>query len=143
MSFPNSSSAGLDGIAPPSFEKYDSQVERANWTRRKRTFRTAAVLLWCETNCAKKARWRTSSYRCRKYFPPVVRKMCPISCLRNTSRKIRKSTSSCRHQKGTELKRFQFEKPTSHATKKLKYTLKFKNTHTRRTGCQVFFTVIQ
>ena len=104
------------------------------------TFRTSAVLLWCETNCAKKARWRTSSYRCRQYFPPIVRKMCRIPCLRITSNKIWKSTSRCRYQKGRWIgltcfplfdrkpsaqrkrnfenwlwKRFQFDEPAIHA----------------------------
>ena len=59
--------------------------------------------LWSETKCAKKARWRTSSYRCRQHFPPVVSKMCWIPCFRITSSKIWKSTNRCRHQRGTEL----------------------------------------
>ena len=96
----------------PKFEKFDCQVERANWTefsqslnkscecvsRWKKTFRNWAVLLWCEDNRVKKARWRTLYYGCRQYFPPVVRKMCRIPCLQITSSKIWKSTSRCRHQ---------------------------------------------
>ena len=113
MPSPYGSSAGLDGI-PPSFETFDCRVEQANWTefsqslnkscecdsRRKSTFRTSAGLLWYETNCAKNARWRTSSHRRRQYFPPVVRKMCEIPRLRITSSRIRKPTSRCRHQQG-------------------------------------------
>ena len=59
------------------FETFDCRVERANWTefslshnkpcerdsQGKSTIRTSAVLLWCETSCAEKARWRTSPYR--------------------------------------------------------------------------------
>ena len=87
MSFPNGSKAGLDGISPQILKDLTAKSNRANWTdfsqrlnkscecdsRRKSTFRTSAVLLWCETNCAKKARWRTSSYCCRQYVPPIVR----------------------------------------------------------------------
>ena len=56
-------------IAFKDFERFDCQVERVNWTefsqslnksrecnsRRKSTFRTSTVLLWCETNYAKKS----------------------------------------------------------------------------------------
>ena len=59
MSFPNGSSAGLDGISSQILKRFDCQVERANWTelsqspnkscecdtRRKSTFRTWVVLL--------------------------------------------------------------------------------------------------
>ena len=34
-------------------------------SRRKSTIPTSAVLLWCKTNCAENAWWRTWSYRCR------------------------------------------------------------------------------
>ena len=115
MLFPNCSS---ELLSVPSFENTDRQVEQANWTeyfqspikfckcdsQRKSTFRTAVVLLWCETSCAEKSRWRNWSYRCRQCFPPVVRNMCRIPCLRITSSKIRKSTSKCRHQKARPKK---------------------------------------
>ena len=53
----------------PNFERFDCQVERANWTefsqslnkscecgsRRKRTFRTSGGILWCEINSVKKS----------------------------------------------------------------------------------------
>ena len=101
----------------PNFERFDCQVERANWIEFsqslnkfcecdslwKSTFGTSAVFLWCQTHCCKKARWRTLSYRCRQYFPPVVLKMCRIQCLRMTSSKIWKSPSRCKHQKGYRI----------------------------------------
>ena len=69
MSFPNGSSARLDGVSPQILKdltaKSNEQI-RLNFlsqspnkscecsSRRKNTFPTSAVLLWCETNCAKK-----------------------------------------------------------------------------------------
>ena len=70
MTFPNGSSAALDGFWPNILKNLTAKSKGANWTdfsqslnkscecdsQRKSTFRTSAVLLCCETNCAKKAR---------------------------------------------------------------------------------------
>ena len=79
MSFANGSSAGLDGNLPHvliNLTEFSQSLNRSCEcdSRRKNTFRTLVVLPWCETNCAKKARWRSLSYRCKQIFPPVIRK---------------------------------------------------------------------
>ena len=114
MSFPKCSSTGLDGILPPISKDL---AAKSNGRTRLIFLRTLTTLLnvilegkvpfelrWyffgAKLIAAKKARWRTSFYRCRQYFPPVARKMCRIPCLRITSSKIWKSKSKCRHQNG-------------------------------------------
>ena len=94
MSFPNGSSAGLDGISPQISKDLTATSNGQTGLNFLRALTNLVnvilegkVLLWCETNCAEKTRWRTSSCRCRKYFPPVVSKMCRIPYLRITSSK--------------------------------------------------------
>ena len=57
MSFPNGSSAGLDGISPQNFEKFDCQVERANWTEFSQSPNKS-----CECDSQRKSTYRTSPY---------------------------------------------------------------------------------
>ena len=114
MSFPNGSSAGLDGISPQILKDLTGKSNGQtglNFLRAltnlvnvilegKVPFELRPYFFGAKLIALKKARWRTSSYRCRQYFPPIVRKMCRIPCLRITSSKIWKSTSRCRYQKG-------------------------------------------
>ena len=66
MSFPNGSSAGLDGISPQLLKKLTAKLNGQTDfsqslnkscecdSRWKSNFGTSAVLIWCEINCAKK-----------------------------------------------------------------------------------------
>ena len=93
------------------FERFDCQVERTNWTefsqspnkscecnsRRKSTFRTSALLLWCETNCAKKGlmedfvgnNFRRVSAKCAGYH------VCESRQARYGSRQVGVGTKRC------------------------------------------------
>ena len=114
MSFPNGSSAGLDGISPQILKDLTAKSNAQTGLNflgaltnlvnvileGKVPFKLRPYFFGAKLIALKKARWKTSFYRYRQYFPPIVRKMCRIPCLRNTSSKIWKSTSRCRHQKG-------------------------------------------
>ena len=113
ISFPNGSSAGLDGISPQILKDLTAKSNGQSGLNFLRALTNLVnvilegkllfelrLLPWCETHCAEKAQWRTSSYRCSQNFPPVVSKMCRMPCLRITSSKIWKLTSRCRHQMG-------------------------------------------
>ena len=109
MSFPNSSSAGLDGILPQILKDLTAKSNGQTGLiflraltnlvnvilEGKVPFELRPYFFGAELIELKKSRWRTSSYRCRQYIPPIVRKMCRILCLRITSSKIWKSTSRC------------------------------------------------
>ena len=108
MSFPNSSSAGLDGILPQILKDLTAKSNGQTGLiflraltnlvnvilEGKVPFELRPYFFGAELIELKKSRWRTSSYRCRQYIPPIVRKMCRILCLRITSSKIWKSTSA-------------------------------------------------
>ena len=108
MSFPNRSSAGLDGIAPKVFKHLPGKSNEKTGLNFLRDLTNLVNVILegkllfelrpsffavSETNCGKKAR----------SFPSVVRKMCRLPLLRITSTTIRKTTSRCRHQNGAEL----------------------------------------
>ena len=100
------SSAGLDCISPQILKDLTAKSNGQtglNFLRAltnlvnvvlggKEPFELQAEFFGAKLIPLKKARWRTSSYRYRQYFPPIVRKMCRIPCLRITSSKIWKST---------------------------------------------------
>ena len=92
MSFPNGSSAELDGISPQILKNLTA---KSNWLTGlnflialtnlvnmifdgKVPFELRPYFFGAKLIALKKARLRTSSYRCRQYFPPVVRKLCRI-----------------------------------------------------------------
>ena len=113
MSFLKVSSAELDGISPQILEDLTAKSNGQTGLNFLRALTSILIVslegkvpfeLWpffgAKLIALKQARLRTSSYRFRQYFPPIVRKMCRIPCLRSTSSKIWKSTSRCRHQKG-------------------------------------------
>ena len=95
MSFPNGSSAGLDDIAPLILKDLTAKLIGQTGLiflraltnlvnvilERKVPFELRPYFFGAKLIELKKARWRTSSYRCRQYFPPIVRKTYRIPCL--------------------------------------------------------------
>ena len=147
-SFPNGSNAGLDDILSQVSKDLTAKSNGQtglNFLRaltnlvnvilegkvpfELRPYFFGAKLRW-------KARWRTSCYRCRQYFPLVVRKVCQKPSLRLTSIKVRRSKNRCftlfdrkppaqrkRDFENWLWKRFQIDKPTIHAWESLEHTL--------------------
>ena len=93
MSFPNGSSAGLEGISPQILKDLTA---KSNGQTGLNFLRALTNLV----NVILEGKVPFELRRCRQYFPPIVSKMCRTPCLRITSSKIRKSTSRCRYQKG-------------------------------------------
>ena len=94
VSFPNGSSAGLVAFSPKFWKIRPQSWRQTGLTflrdlrnlvhvilEEKTTFRSSTEYLPCQINCAKRARWRTTSQRYGQYFSPVIRKLCWIACL--------------------------------------------------------------
>ena len=114
MSFPNNSSARLDGISPQILKDLTTKSNRQtglNFLRAltnlvnvilegKVHFELRPYCFGVKLIALKKPDGGLRPYAVgNTYFPPNVRKMCRIPCLRITSSEIWKSTSRCRHQK--------------------------------------------
>ena len=155
MFFPNGPSAGLDGISPQNFERFDCQVERANWTefsqslnksckcdsRRKSSFRTTPYFFGAKLFALKKPNGGlrpiavSNTFR-RLYAKCAGHHVFESRQARYGNRQVRVGTKG-----GSELAsqvfRCLIESPLPKENVILKYTLKFISTHTQRTVSEV------
>ena len=109
VSFPHSSSAGSECHLAPNFECFDRQVKRQTGLFLRALTTLVKVILerkvpfehrpysLVEINCAKKPDEGLRPIALGKSFRLFVSKMCRTSCLWNTSSKMRKLKSRCRH----------------------------------------------